>query len=40
MFYHREPDTEAVVLYTESGKTLGLTELHLLPASWKLCGIN
>lgn len=33
MFYHREPETRAkfVVLETESGRKLSLTELHLLP---------
>ncbi|VDM10187.1 unnamed protein product [Wuchereria bancrofti] len=33
MFYHREPETPAkfVVLETESGRKLSLTELHLLP---------
>ncbi|VDM96364.1 unnamed protein product [Thelazia callipaeda] len=33
MFYHREPETRAkfVVLETESGRKLILTELHLLP---------
>ena len=33
MFYHREPETRAkfVVLTTESGQTLSLTELHLIP---------
>ncbi|VDK80128.1 unnamed protein product [Litomosoides sigmodontis] len=33
MFYHREPNTQAkfVVLETESGRKLILTELHLLP---------
>uniref|UniRef100_A0A915BDD0 Hint domain-containing protein n=1 Tax=Parascaris univalens TaxID=6257 RepID=A0A915BDD0_PARUN len=33
MFYHREPETRAkfVVIETESGHSLSLTELHLLP---------
>lgn len=33
MFYHREPNAQAkfVVLETESGRKLILTELHLLP---------
>ncbi|CAG9533707.1 unnamed protein product [Cercopithifilaria johnstoni] len=33
MFYHREPETRAkfVVLETESGRKLSVTELHLLP---------
>uniref|UniRef100_F1L0N6 Warthog protein 8 n=1 Tax=Ascaris suum TaxID=6253 RepID=F1L0N6_ASCSU len=33
MFYHREPETRAkfVVIETESGRSLSLTELHLLP---------
>lgn len=33
MFYHREPEKRAkfVVLETESGRKLSLTELHLIP---------
>ncbi|VDM39499.1 unnamed protein product [Toxocara canis] len=33
MFYHREPETRAkfVVIETESGRSLSLTELHLIP---------
>lgn len=34
MFYHRRPDVRAkfVVIETESGRKLSLTELHLIPS--------